>query len=55
MFFWICLKVGLNDTIEFSEGPFWTLFGGHQVDIETVGDWGADSGSGGVGAIIPPP
>jgi hypothetical protein len=54
MFFWICLKVGLNDTIEFSEGPFWTLFGGHQVDIETVGDWGADQGSRGVGAIIPP-
>jgi hypothetical protein len=38
-FFW-CWSVGLEDVMQFSEGPFWTFFGGRQVDIETVGDWG---------------
>jgi hypothetical protein len=51
-FFWVCLDVGLDDTIEFSEGPFWALFGGHQVDIETTGDWGASAF--GLGEIEPP-
>jgi hypothetical protein len=36
--FW-CWSVGLEDVAEFSEGPFWALFGGRQVDIITVGDW----------------
>src|SRR5262249_38832354 len=41
-FLGICFGVGLDDTIELSEGAFWAWFGGHQVDIETVGDWGFD-------------
>jgi hypothetical protein len=31
----------LDDIVTLSEGPFWTLFGGRTVNIETVGDWGA--------------
>jgi hypothetical protein len=33
--------LGSDDFAEFSEGPFWALFGGRMVDISTVGDWGA--------------
>jgi hypothetical protein len=38
---WGGSALGLDDIVVFSEGPFWTLFGGRKVDIETVGDWGA--------------
>lgn len=40
--FWFigCWSVGMDDIFQFSEGPFWTLFGGKQADIETVKDWG---------------
>lgn len=30
--------LGLDDIVAFTEGPFWALFGGRKVDIETVGD-----------------
>src|SRR5262249_53877710 len=33
--------LGLDDIVVLSEGPFWTLFGGRKVEIETAGDWGA--------------
>jgi hypothetical protein len=38
---WGGSALGLDDIVAFSEGPFWTLFGGRKVDIETVGDWGS--------------
>jgi hypothetical protein len=53
-YFGICFQVGLDDMVQFSEGPFWTLFGGHQVDIVTVWDWGEDPGDIGLGVIEPP-
>lgn len=52
-FVWCWGKVGLDDFFEFSEGPFWILFGGHQVDIETVGDWGHGIQGGGVASSLP--
>jgi hypothetical protein len=36
---WGQSALGLDDVVAFSEGPFWTLFGGRKVAIETVGDW----------------
>jgi hypothetical protein len=38
---WGGSALGLDDIVTLSEGPFWTLFGGRTVNIETVGDWGA--------------
>jgi hypothetical protein len=38
-FLW-CWSVGLDDVVQLSEETFWILFGGRQIDIETVGDWG---------------
>ena len=38
---WGGAGLGIDDVAEFSEGPFWSLFGGHEVDISTVGNWGA--------------
>jgi hypothetical protein len=38
---WGGAGLGVDDVAEFSEGPFWSLFGGHEVDISTVGNWGA--------------
>ncbi len=38
---WGRSALGLDDLVTLSEGPYWTLFGGRRVDIETVGDWGA--------------
>jgi hypothetical protein len=38
---WGRSALGLDEIITFSEGPFWELFGGRRVDIETVGDWGS--------------
>ena len=37
---WGGSALGLDDLAAFSPGPFWTLFGGRKVAIETVGDWG---------------
>jgi hypothetical protein len=37
---WWGSALGLDDMAAFSTGPFWTLFGGRKVAIETVGDWG---------------
>ena len=31
----------MDDIVALSEGPFWLLFGNHQVDLTAVGDWGA--------------
>jgi hypothetical protein len=38
---WGRTALGLDDIVAFSEGPFWGLFGGRKVLIETVGDWGS--------------
>jgi hypothetical protein len=38
---WGRSALGLDDIVAFSEGPFWTLFGGRKVEIETVGNWGS--------------
>jgi hypothetical protein len=38
---WGGSALGLDDIVAFTEGPFWTLFGGRKVNIETVGNWGA--------------
>jgi hypothetical protein len=38
---WGHSALGLDDIAAFSEGPFWALFGGRKVQIETVGDWGS--------------
>jgi hypothetical protein len=38
---WGRSALGLDDIVAFSEGPFWTLFGGRKVQIETVGNWGS--------------
>ena len=39
--FWFigCWSWGLDDVVQLSEGALWTLFGGREVEIETVGDW----------------
>jgi hypothetical protein len=50
-FIWCWGQIGLDDTVQFSEGPFWALFGGRQVDIETVGDWGSYYGTWAFGDI----
>ncbi len=46
-------SIGLQDIVQLSEGPFWLYFGGHAVDIATVGDWAGFSAFG-EGQIIPP-
>jgi hypothetical protein len=39
-FFIFCWgQLGHEDVLQFSEGAFWTLFGGRAVDIQTVGRW----------------
>ena len=39
-FFIFCWgRHGSDDVLQFSEGAFWTLFGGRAVDISTVGKW----------------
>lgn len=39
-FFIFCWgRHGSEDVLQFSEGAFWTLFGGRAVDIATVGNW----------------
>jgi hypothetical protein len=40
---WWGTGLGLDNIVVLSEGPFWTLFGGRKVEIETAGDWGAIS------------
>jgi hypothetical protein len=35
-----CWSIGLDDVVQLSEGAFWPLFGGREVEIETVRDWG---------------
>lgn len=39
--FWFigCWSWGLDDVVQLSEGALWSLFGGREVEIETVGDW----------------
>ena len=39
--FWFigCWSWGLDDVVQLSEGALWPLFGGREVEIETVGDW----------------
>jgi hypothetical protein len=39
--FWLiaCWSWGLDDVVQLSEGALWVLFGGREVEIETVGDW----------------
>ena len=38
---WGQSALGMDDIVALSEGPFWLLFGNHQVDLTSVGDWGA--------------
>jgi hypothetical protein len=38
---WWRSALGMDDVFVLTEGPFWTLFGGRRVAIETIGDWGA--------------
>jgi hypothetical protein len=37
---WSGSALGMGDIAQFTEGPFWTLFGGRDVLIETIGNWG---------------
>lgn len=37
---WWGTALRLDDIVVLSEGPFWSLFGGRKIEIETAGDWG---------------
>jgi hypothetical protein len=38
---WGGSALGMDDIVQFSEGPFWAFFGGRSAAITTVGDWSA--------------